>query len=211
MTLSERYQSEDPSPAPLAKPLHFEFSGRTAKNRFLKAAMSELLSSWSPTDLHARGIPTPNLVNVYRRWGEGGYGQIVTGNIMIECLLNTKEQWDKTELSGSVKIFGDQKPAIATFHRPENVELSVQVSIAVVSAQHGGGFGIYRRSGGQLLRVACPHRREAVEFPDGSGSSRRGGFVFGKRQRLEFPEQANHVDHQAGRRAQAGARRGIRL
>jgi 2,4-dienoyl-CoA reductase-like NADH-dependent reductase (Old Yellow Enzyme family) len=84
MTHSERYQSEDASAAQLAKPLHFEFSGRTTKNRFLKAAMSELLSTWSPTDLHARGIPTTNLINVYRRWGEGGYGQIVTGNIMVE-------------------------------------------------------------------------------------------------------------------------------
>lgn len=46
--------------------------------------MTERLSSWSSQDLPARGIPSPELINVYRRWGEGGYGVILTGNIMIE-------------------------------------------------------------------------------------------------------------------------------
>jgi 2,4-dienoyl-CoA reductase-like NADH-dependent reductase (Old Yellow Enzyme family) len=31
------------------------------------------------------GVPLPRtLINVYKRWGEGGFGQILTGNIMIE-------------------------------------------------------------------------------------------------------------------------------
>ncbi|EXJ75368.1 oxidoreductase [Cladophialophora psammophila CBS 110553] len=67
----------------LAQPLHFEISGRTAKNRFLKAAMIEKLSSWSVTDLQACGIPSPELAQVYRRWGEGGAGVILTGNVMV--------------------------------------------------------------------------------------------------------------------------------
>ena len=71
-------------PEPLAQPLRFEFSRRTAPNRFLKAAMTERLSSWDPTNLEARGIPLKNLINVYKRWGEGGPGLILTGNIMIE-------------------------------------------------------------------------------------------------------------------------------
>jgi 2,4-dienoyl-CoA reductase-like NADH-dependent reductase (Old Yellow Enzyme family) len=80
----ERYQSDDVDASPLGKPLKFEFSGRTAKNRFLKAAMTERMSSWDPKDFKARGIPSKNLINVYKRWGEGGFGQILTGNIMIE-------------------------------------------------------------------------------------------------------------------------------
>jgi 2,4-dienoyl-CoA reductase-like NADH-dependent reductase (Old Yellow Enzyme family) len=80
----ERYQSDNVDASPLGKPLKFEFSGRTAKNRFLKAAMTERLSSWDPKDFKARGIPSKNLINVYKRWGEGGFGQILTGNIMIE-------------------------------------------------------------------------------------------------------------------------------
>ncbi len=80
----DRYRSDGSDPSPLGKPLKFEFSGKTAKNRFLKAAMTERLSSWDPKDFKACGIPTKNLINVYKRWGEGGFGQILTGNIMIE-------------------------------------------------------------------------------------------------------------------------------
>jgi len=83
---SERYESEDVSPAPLGKPLHFEFSGQTAKNRFLKAAMTERISSWDPKDLPARGIPSKNLINVYKRWGEGGFGMIPTGRTVTPFL-----------------------------------------------------------------------------------------------------------------------------
>jgi 2,4-dienoyl-CoA reductase-like NADH-dependent reductase (Old Yellow Enzyme family) len=80
----ERYHSASGDASPLGKPLKFQFSGRTAKNRFLKAAMTERISSWDPKDFKARGIPSKNLINVYKRWGEGGFGQILTGNIMIE-------------------------------------------------------------------------------------------------------------------------------
>lgn len=54
--------------SPLARPLTFNFSKKTAKNRFLKAAMAESLSSWSATDLQARGIPSPELIDLYRRY-----------------------------------------------------------------------------------------------------------------------------------------------
>ena len=84
MTPNARYESEDVSAAPLGQPLKFEFSGRTAPNRFLKAAMTERISSWDPKNLEKRGIPSKNLINVYRRWGEGGLGLILTGNTMIE-------------------------------------------------------------------------------------------------------------------------------
>ncbi|KAI0808479.1 NADH:flavin oxidoreductase/NADH oxidase [Xylaria sp. FL0064] len=70
-------------PSPLGQPLHFEFSGRTAPNRFLKGAMTERLSSWDPKDLSKRGVPTQELINVYQRWGEGGLGLILTGNVML--------------------------------------------------------------------------------------------------------------------------------
>ena len=81
--MSDRYQSDDVDAAPLGKPLHFEFANVTAKNVFLKAAMTERLSSWDPQDFSKRGIPSENLINVYRRWGEGEFGVILTGNVMI--------------------------------------------------------------------------------------------------------------------------------
>ena len=79
-----RYPAKHVDVSPLGEPLKFEFSGLTAKNRFMKGAMTERLSSWDPKNLEKRGIPSPELVNVYRRWGEGGFGVILSGNVMIE-------------------------------------------------------------------------------------------------------------------------------
>lgn len=91
--MTARYESDSKDASPLGKPLTFPFSNRTAKNRFLKAAMTERLSSWDSKDLKARGIPSKNLINVYKRWGEGKFGQILTGNIMIE--------YDQLEAAGN--------------------------------------------------------------------------------------------------------------
>lgn len=63
-----RYESSPASPEPLARPLTFPFSGKTAKNRLLKSAMAESLATWSATEPSKRGIPTPELVEVYRRY-----------------------------------------------------------------------------------------------------------------------------------------------
>jgi 2,4-dienoyl-CoA reductase-like NADH-dependent reductase (Old Yellow Enzyme family) len=79
----QRWESKPADPAPLAKPIHFPFSKRTLSNRFLKGAMSERLATWHPSDLPKRGVPTPELINLYRRWGEGGMGLILTGNIVL--------------------------------------------------------------------------------------------------------------------------------
>ncbi|KAM0254420.1 hypothetical protein ACHAQJ_006824 [Trichoderma viride] len=96
---TKRHSAEKVDPAPLAQPLTFEFSGKTAKNRFLKSAMSERLASWDEEDLTKRGIPSDELVNVYRRWGEGGYGAILLGNTMIE--------YDQLENTGNLIIPSD--------------------------------------------------------------------------------------------------------
>lgn len=94
-----RYTSEDVDPSPLAQPLHFTFSGRSAPNRFLKSAMTERLSSFHPTDLPTRGVPSTNYVNLYRRWGEGQIGLMISGNIQIE--------YDHLEAAGNAIITRD--------------------------------------------------------------------------------------------------------
>ncbi|KAF1915733.1 hypothetical protein BDU57DRAFT_518856 [Ampelomyces quisqualis] len=93
---ARRYETEHKDASPLGKPLKFEFAGKTAQNRFLKGAMSEGLSSWDPKNLEARGVPSKNLINVYRHWGEGEFGVILTGNIMIE--------YDHLEAAGNAII-----------------------------------------------------------------------------------------------------------
>ncbi|KAF4554982.1 NADH-dependent flavin oxidoreductase-like protein 2 [Elsinoe fawcettii] len=121
MAPSQRYESDDVSAEPLGKPLHFEFSGKTAPNRFLKAAMTERLSSWDPKNLEARGIPSSNLINVYKRWGEGGLGLILTGNIMIE--------YDQLEAAGNPII-----PRTAPF---SGERFDAFASLAKASKAHG--------------------------------------------------------------------------
>ncbi|KAF5679779.1 nadh oxidase [Fusarium heterosporum] len=81
-----RYTSEDVSPEPLAQELRFQPSGRIAKNRFLKSPMAEALATWDPKVISKRGIPTDEMIELYRRWGEGknNFGVIVTGNIDID-------------------------------------------------------------------------------------------------------------------------------
>ncbi|KAF9630223.1 hypothetical protein BFW01_g404 [Lasiodiplodia theobromae] len=69
----------------LAEQLNFHFSGRTMKNRLMKAAMAEQLATWDPDSAENSGIPTKELIELYRRWGQGAnnWGMIVTGNISI--------------------------------------------------------------------------------------------------------------------------------
>jgi 2,4-dienoyl-CoA reductase-like NADH-dependent reductase (Old Yellow Enzyme family) len=81
---STRYESDSSDTSLLGQPLEFEFSGQTAPNRFLKSAMTERMASWDPENLEARGVPSRELVNLYKRWGEGDIGLIITGNILIE-------------------------------------------------------------------------------------------------------------------------------
>uniref|UniRef100_A0A7E4VD98 Oxidored_FMN domain-containing protein n=1 Tax=Panagrellus redivivus TaxID=6233 RepID=A0A7E4VD98_PANRE len=59
-------------------------SGRVAKNRFLKASMSEHLGTWIDGDEVKSGIPTEQYINLYEKFGHGGFGLIVTGNINVD-------------------------------------------------------------------------------------------------------------------------------
>uniref|UniRef100_A0A0N4ZYV0 Oxidored_FMN domain-containing protein n=1 Tax=Parastrongyloides trichosuri TaxID=131310 RepID=A0A0N4ZYV0_PARTI len=54
-----------------------------AKNRFMKSAMSEKLAVFKPGD-KTNGMPTENLINLYEKFGAGGFGMIVTGNVPVD-------------------------------------------------------------------------------------------------------------------------------
>lgn len=68
--------------------------GLVLPNRVMKAAMSEALA-----DSH--NAPDSRLETLYRRWGRGGYGLFVTGNVMV----------DRTQLGepGNVVIEDDRE------------------------------------------------------------------------------------------------------
>lgn len=51
--------------------------GLVLPNRIMKAAMSEALAD-------ARHAPDKRLVRLYDRWSHGGYGLLITGNVMVD-------------------------------------------------------------------------------------------------------------------------------
>ena len=83
--------------------------------------MTERISSWDPKNLEARGIPSKNLINVYKRWGEGQLGTILTGNIMME--------FDQLEAAGNPII-----PRTAPF---SGERFEAFKDLATVSKAHG--------------------------------------------------------------------------
>lgn len=68
--------TETPPSAWLCRPLDLP-CGAVLSNRIVKAAMSEGLAS-------AEGEPTERLCRLYRRFGKGGAGLLITGNAMID-------------------------------------------------------------------------------------------------------------------------------
>lgn len=70
----------------LSQPVTFPFSGRTARNRFLKSAMSERLATFSAFAPCRRGQPTEELVRLYETWAEGDIGDFYP--ILYNDLLN---------------------------------------------------------------------------------------------------------------------------
>ncbi|GAA5955068.1 hypothetical protein JCM21900_002775 [Sporobolomyces salmonicolor] len=92
--------------SPLAQPIHFERSGLTAPNVFLKSAMSERLCTWSNEDFDQRGKPTPAYVKLYEEWGKGEIGVIVLGNVPVNrtapeaehnAVIDKANPWDAVE------------------------------------------------------------------------------------------------------------------
>lgn len=136
-----RYPSAATDPSPLGQKLPFVFSGRTAKNRLLKAATTERLASWIPTDFSASGVVTDELVNLYRRWGEGGYGVIISGNIMV-CA-------DHLEACGNIIIPSDASDS------KEDERFSKLKELASAAKTHGSLM---------IGQLSHPGRQTRVEF-----------------------------------------------
>ncbi|KAI2467558.1 NADH oxidase [Annulohypoxylon bovei var. microspora] len=83
---STRYPGRDVDPSPLGSPLPLPFSSVVAPNRFMKVAMTERLATWDADNMDVSGIPTQQLLDLYGHWGDGGWGTIVTGNIIVDPL-----------------------------------------------------------------------------------------------------------------------------
>ncbi|MBI3213612.1 MAG: NADH:flavin oxidoreductase/NADH oxidase family protein [Mycobacterium sp.] len=106
--------------------------GQVLPNRLMKAAMSEALSDTS----HAPGA---HLDRLYRTWSQGGYGLLITGNVMVDRTqlgepgnvvieddrdLDALSRWAKSTHDGGVPIWvqlnhpGRQSNPLALGHVP---------------------------------------------------------------------------------------------
>jgi 2,4-dienoyl-CoA reductase-like NADH-dependent reductase (Old Yellow Enzyme family) len=106
--------------------------GLVLPNRIMKAALSEALGT-------KRNAPDERLERLYTAWGSGGYGLIVTGNVMVDRTqlgepgnvviederdLDALSRWAKTTKDAGVPIFvqinhpGRQSNPLALGHVP---------------------------------------------------------------------------------------------
>ncbi|SPO01893.1 related to NADH oxidase [Cephalotrichum gorgonifer] len=127
--MTARYDSGDVSPEPLAQPLQFLSSGRTAKNRFCKSPMGEVLATWNPKNFSEGGVPTKQLIDLYRRWGEGkdSWGIIVTGNIAT--------QWDSPNAPGDMLIGPDAQAQGERFERFKDLAAGAKANGSLIIGQ----------------------------------------------------------------------------
>lgn len=122
-------------------------SGKVAPYRFLKAATSELISTYNPSDPKLNGVPTQELLNVYDKWGNGRFGMILTGNIQVcpvspivtELSLNFNFYQDHLEGPGNAMIFKDgETPARREAFKKYAQVIKQDGALAVAQLSHAG-------------------------------------------------------------------------
>jgi 2,4-dienoyl-CoA reductase-like NADH-dependent reductase (Old Yellow Enzyme family) len=138
--------------------------GATIANRIAKAAITEGLAD-------ANGSPTPELERLYRGWAGGGFGLMITGNIIVNG--------DHLERPGNVIV--DQEPSSEQMARLR--------SWTHAATQHGGHlWAQLSHSGRQTPKAVnpCPLSPSAVRIG-------LPGGLFGKPQTMTQLEIAKVV------------------
>ncbi|CAD5205905.1 unnamed protein product [Bursaphelenchus okinawaensis] len=120
----KRFEVPEPvDVAILGEELKFRTSGRVARNRFMKAAMSEYVSTFDKEDASKSGHITPVLQNMYEKWGQGGFGVILTGNLQVDPKhleaagnhILSKENWSEEKAESLRKLAAGAKADGALF------------------------------------------------------------------------------------------------
>lgn len=101
-------------PTVLNNPLKLP-NGAILKNRLAKSAMTEGLSGGD-------NLPNERFVELYRRWGEGGAGLLITGNVLVD-------RWH-LERGGNLAIVGPQT----------NRALSLLADMSTAAKAHGSAI-----------------------------------------------------------------------
>ena len=71
----------------LGEKIFFPTVKRYASNRFLKAALMEKLCVFDKKNSKISGIPTERYINLYSKWGNGGFGVVLTGNVVVDQVV----------------------------------------------------------------------------------------------------------------------------
>uniref|UniRef100_A0AC34F2E0 NADH:flavin oxidoreductase/NADH oxidase N-terminal domain-containing protein n=1 Tax=Panagrolaimus sp. ES5 TaxID=591445 RepID=A0AC34F2E0_9BILA len=136
-------------PLILGDKLVFPTSKRTARNRFLKSALTELCAPWNPSNPATTGLPHDVHVNMYEKWSAGGAGVVVTGNIMVDQ--------HHLESPGNTMI---------TKELDSSERRQIWSKIATKAKKHGALIiGQLGNAGRQTQRAVNPHPYSSSDVP----------------------------------------------
>jgi 2,4-dienoyl-CoA reductase-like NADH-dependent reductase (Old Yellow Enzyme family) len=94
--------------------------------------MTERLCHRSNENITRRGVPSPELVHLYRRWGEGGIGMIVQGNPMV--------LYDAVEALGNPIMCDDHDGRVQKYREVVRV-VKAHGSLFITQLSHPGRQG----------------------------------------------------------------------
>jgi 2,4-dienoyl-CoA reductase-like NADH-dependent reductase (Old Yellow Enzyme family) len=132
-------------------------SGLVLRNRIAKAAMEEGLAGQAQ-------LPDERLVRLYQRWGAGGAGLLVTGNVMVH----------KEALTGPRGVVLDQDAPLEPFRR-------------WAEAGKAGGAAMF-------MQISHPGRQVRANMPGVSWAPSAVGLQMGKHTRRFRPPTAMTPD-----------------
>ncbi|BFZ57234.1 NADH-dependent flavin oxidoreductase [Savitreella phatthalungensis] len=177
MTSSDpRYGDDEPrvDQAILGEPITLPFSGKVAKTRFMKAAMTERLSSWDQHDPTKRGTPSKTLNQLYEAWGKDAFGIILSGNLLVSPI--------DLEAPGNMVLSRDTMSEEKLEAFREQVKLAkANGSLYIAQLSHGG------RQVASIVRET-PVSASDVKLDD------RMGLSFGKPEPLSREGIRNVID-----------------
>ncbi|KAF1751321.1 hypothetical protein GCK72_017875 [Caenorhabditis remanei] len=106
-------------------------NGRVSQNRFLKAALTEILSTYAPQEPKKHGLPTDTILNIYDKWGNGKFGMILTSNVLVDPT--------NLEAAGNAIVFkeGDSHERRALFSHWAKI-MKQDGALAVMQLSHAG-------------------------------------------------------------------------
>ncbi|CAJ0578149.1 unnamed protein product, partial [Mesorhabditis spiculigera] len=158
--VAERIAGEPVDPSILGKPLELN-CGRTVRNRIMKAALTERVSSYCPENPKENGLPSETIINMYGKWGNGGFGIILTGNVIVDPL--------HLESPGNIIISRENdSPKLRELLKRYAAACKQDGALAIVQLSHGGR---------QTSEIVNPHPRSASDV---QLMGKRRGFGFGK-------------------------------